>query len=190
MMRVNRQSVTVGLLGLGLIGAVAAGGVATAATTTPSPTPAVSSGSCTGDGQFGGHAMEGGMSAPFTAAGKYLGLSQTDLQTQLRSGKSLAVVAKAQGKSVTGLEDAMVTAAKVNLDTNTTLTAAEKTARLALVRSEITTMVNTAHAGDGIGQMSAGMDSGGIDGAGMGAGMGMGMGMGGDETRMGAGMGR
>ncbi len=185
MMRVNRKSVTVGLLGLGLIGAVAAGGVATAATTTPGAAPAVSSGSCTGDGQFGGRTMDGGMSAPFTAAEKYLGLSQTDLQTQLQSGKALAAVAKAQGKSVTGLEDAMVAAAKVNLDTNTSLTVAEKTARLALVRSEITTMVKTAYAGDGMGQMGTGMDRGGMDHAGMGAGLGMG----GDGTAMGGGMG-
>jgi hypothetical protein len=183
-MRVNRKSVTVGLLGLGLIGAVAAGGVATAATTTPGAAPSVSSGSCTGDGQFGGRAMDG-MSAPFTAAEKYLGLSQTDLQTQLQSGKALAAVAKAQGKAVTGLEDAMVAAAKVNLDTNTRLTAAEKTARLALVRSEITTMVETADAGDGMGQMGTGMDRGGMDHAGMGAGLGMG----GDGTAMGGGMG-
>jgi hypothetical protein len=181
MMRISRKSVTVGLLGLGLIGAVAAGGVATAATTTPGATPAASSGSCLGDGQFGGHVMDGGMTAPITAAEKYLGVSQTDLQTQLQSGKSLAAVAKAHGRSVTGLEDAMIAAAKVNLDNNSRLTTAQKTARLALVRSEITSMVNAVHAGDGMSQMGTGLD-------GMGE-MGTGMGMGGDGAGMGGGMG-
>ena len=182
MMKVNRKSVIVGLLGLGLIGAVAAGGVATAGTTAPAPTPSVASGSCTGDGQFGGDAMGGAMTAPFTAAAKYLGLSPADLQTQLQSGKSLAVVATAQGKSVTGLENAMVAAAKAELDTDTRLTAPQRTARLALLRSEITAMVTAAHAGDNTGQMGAGMDGAGMgmggDGTGMGGGIGMGGGMG------------
>ncbi len=50
------------------------------------------------------------------AAAKYLGLSQAELRTQLRKGKSLAYVAKTQGKSVDGLEQAIVDAAKADLD--------------------------------------------------------------------------
>jgi hypothetical protein len=49
------------------------------------------------------------------AAG-YLGLTPAQLHEQLRAGKSLADVAKAQGKDVKGLEDALVAAAKTKLD--------------------------------------------------------------------------
>ncbi len=159
MMRVNRRSVTVGLLGLAMVGAVGVGGVAAAAPTTPATAApaAVRSG---GDGQFGsGYGMAEGARAPIAAAATYLGVTQADLQTQLRSGKSLADLATAQGRSVTGLQDVMVAAVKANLDANTTLTAAQKAARLALVRSEITTMVTAVHTpGDGLG-MGTGMGS-------------------------------
>jgi lambda repressor-like predicted transcriptional regulator len=61
-----------------------------------------------------------GFGGPFlgglNAAAKYLGMSRSDLVTQLRSGKSLADVAKAQGKSVSGLESAIKDAVKARLD--------------------------------------------------------------------------
>lgn len=50
------------------------------------------------------------------AAAKYLGLSPAELRAQLRKGESLADVAKAEGKSVDGLEQALVVAAKTDLD--------------------------------------------------------------------------
>lgn len=50
------------------------------------------------------------------AAGKYLGLSDLALLRDLASGKSLAQLAKAQGKSVSGLEQAIVSADKARLD--------------------------------------------------------------------------
>jgi hypothetical protein len=50
------------------------------------------------------------------AAAKYLGLSDSDLLSALRSGKSLADVAKDHGKSVDGLEQAIVDAVKSDLD--------------------------------------------------------------------------
>lgn len=50
------------------------------------------------------------------AAAKYLGLSESDLRTKLGNGQSLADVAKAQNKSTSGLEDAIVTAQKSALD--------------------------------------------------------------------------
>jgi hypothetical protein len=50
------------------------------------------------------------------AAAKYLGLSESDLQTKLGNGQSLADIAKAQGKSTSGLEDAIVAAQQSALD--------------------------------------------------------------------------
>lgn len=50
------------------------------------------------------------------AAASYLGLTEDELHSRLESGKTLAEVAKAQGKSVDGLRDAMVKDAKAHLD--------------------------------------------------------------------------
>ncbi len=50
------------------------------------------------------------------AAAKYLGLSESDLRDKLSNGQSLADVAKAQGKSADGLQDAIVAAEKADLD--------------------------------------------------------------------------
>ncbi len=58
----------------------------------------------------------GPFDAGLDAAATYLGLSRADLARQLRSGKTLADVARAQGKSVDGLEQALVDAAKTRLD--------------------------------------------------------------------------
>jgi hypothetical protein len=54
--------------------------------------------------------------APLRAAAKYLGLSNAELRKQLRSGKSLADVAKARDKSVDGLKEAIKKAAADELD--------------------------------------------------------------------------
>jgi hypothetical protein len=50
------------------------------------------------------------------AAASYLGLTEKQLESRLNSGKTLAQIAKAQGKSVDGLKDAMLKDAKANLD--------------------------------------------------------------------------
>jgi hypothetical protein len=46
----------------------------------------------------------------FTVAANYVGLAETDLRTQLESGKTLAQVATAQGKTADGLIQALVDA--------------------------------------------------------------------------------
>ena len=48
---------------------------------------------------------------------KYLGISRQELHTELRSGKSLAQIAVAHGKTVDGLVDAIVARARARLDT-------------------------------------------------------------------------
>jgi ribosomal protein S20 len=62
-----------------------------------------------GSRRFGSH-------APLAAAAQYLGLTDAQLLSDLGSGKSLAQLAKARGKSVAGLEQAMVAAIKSRLD--------------------------------------------------------------------------
>ena len=65
-----------------------------------------------GPGGFEHHEMFGGLDA----AASYLGLSEDELHSQLENGKSLADIAKFNGKSVDGLVNAMVADAKRHLD--------------------------------------------------------------------------
>jgi hypothetical protein len=66
-----------------------------------------------GGGRLGHrHGFFGGLDA----AASYLGLTRAQLGQQLRSGKSLAAVARARGKSVDGLEQALVAAERKRLD--------------------------------------------------------------------------
>jgi hypothetical protein len=58
----------------------------------------------------------GPIMAGLDAAAKYLGLSDAQLRTRLRSGKSLAQVAGAQNKPVAGLKSAIEAAVKKDLD--------------------------------------------------------------------------
>jgi hypothetical protein len=91
-----------------------------------------------------------GLGRPFgvelSAAASYLGLSQSDLLSQLRAGKTLAQIAGAtSGKSVDGLVDALVAAAKTKLDAAVKagkLTDAQEQTMLTDARSRITELVN------------------------------------------------
>jgi polyhydroxyalkanoate synthesis regulator phasin len=71
---------------------------------------------------FGPPAFGHGFGAPhpffhgLDAAASYLGLTEVELRSRLESGKTLAEIAKAQGKSVDGLKAAMVKDAKAHLD--------------------------------------------------------------------------
>ena len=101
-----------------------------------------------------------GENSAMAAAADYLGLSLTDLRADLQGGKSLADVAAAQGKSVSGLEDAMIAAMTTHLDASTTLTAEEKAAALAAMKSHLDVMVTATHSsGSGFGPLGAGMGS-------------------------------
>jgi ribosomal protein S20 len=51
-----------------------------------------------------------------SAAADYLGLTQAQLRQKLASGQTLAEIAKAQGKSVDGLENALLDAVKKKVD--------------------------------------------------------------------------
>jgi polyhydroxyalkanoate synthesis regulator phasin len=81
------------------------------------------------------------------AAASYLGLTEAQLRTQLESGKSLADVAKAQGKTVDGLVQAFVDAAKKRIDAAVTagrLTQTQADSILADLKSRVTDFVNGA----------------------------------------------
>lgn len=63
--------------------------------------------------RFGGPGM---FHRGLDAAASYLGLTEAQLASKLESGKTLAQVAKDQGKSVDGLESALVKDAQAKLD--------------------------------------------------------------------------
>jgi hypothetical protein len=67
-------------------------------------------------GGFGHGGFGHGGPASLDAAAEYLGLTEAQLHTQLESGKTLAEIAKAQGKTVDGLEKALTAATKTKLD--------------------------------------------------------------------------
>ena len=77
--------------------------------------------------------------------------------SQLRSGKSLAAVAKAEGKSVSGLESAMLAAATSEINTSSGLSAAQKKEMLSELKSHLNAIVTgTRPSGPGPG-MGGGM---------------------------------
>jgi hypothetical protein len=79
------------------------------------------------------------------AAAKYLGLSESDLRTKLDNGKSLADVAKDQGKSVDGLIQALVADAKTHLDqavSDGRLTQAQENQILSQIKEHLSDFVN------------------------------------------------
>jgi hypothetical protein len=79
------------------------------------------------------------------AAATYLGVSETALQTQLAGGKTLAEVAKAQGKTVDGLVSALVADEKKELDAAVSsgrLTQAQADELLANAKQRFTDLVN------------------------------------------------
>jgi hypothetical protein len=93
---------------------------------------------------FGHHA---GPFGGLDAAASYLSLTDAQLRTQLESGKSLADVAKAQGKTVDGLVQALVNAAKKKIDAAVTagrLTQTQADSILADLKSRVTDFVNGA----------------------------------------------
>jgi len=65
---------------------------------------------------FGPGPAFGPMGGPFAGVAKYLGVSTDALMKDLRSGKTLAAIAKANGKSVSGLESALIAPIRSHLD--------------------------------------------------------------------------
>jgi hypothetical protein len=106
--------------------------------TMPSPAPSTAPGKDK-------HAMLGDVMA---TASTYLGVSATDLKSQVQSGKSLADIANATaGQSRDGLVSALTTAANAKIDaqvTAGTLTSQQATMAKAKTASEISTLVDRA----------------------------------------------
>ncbi len=108
--------------------------------------PLLGRGPILGGGPRGGHPDKiRGIGFGLREAADYLGLSMEQLHEQLRDGKSLADVAKAQNKSVDGLKAALKSALTAKLDQavkDKHLTEAQKTKMLANVDARLDEIVN------------------------------------------------
>ncbi|HEY5352478.1 MAG TPA: hypothetical protein VIK57_08485 [Streptosporangiaceae bacterium] len=171
-MKLNRKRVVTGLVATGLVaGALAGGGVAIASTgaapasaTSTSAGPSYGPGSGHFGGMYGMHGVWSGQQPVMKAAADYLGLSLTQLQTQLRLGKPLADITQAQGKPVSGLKDAILAAMTSRINANTALTAQQKAAMISEVKDHLDTVINMdmdmPHSpGTGMGLHMTGTDS-------------------------------
>ena len=144
-MKLTRKHIVTGLAAAALAaGVLTAGGVALASTGT-APTSATSASSHgPGTGNCGGmYGMWSGQQPVMTAAADYLGLSLTQLRTQLQSGKFLADIAAARGKPVSGLKDAILAAMTSRINADTALTAQQKAAMISQVKSHLDTLINS-----------------------------------------------
>jgi len=84
---------------------------------------------------------------PLGGAAQYIGVSPEELFKQLATGKSLAQIARAHGKSVPGLESAMVAAERSRLDRarqNGLITSAREQRLLSRMQAVISALVNRA----------------------------------------------
>jgi DNA-binding CsgD family transcriptional regulator len=82
---------------------------------------------------------------PLAGVAEYLGLSAAELKNELGSGKSLAEIATAHGKSVDGLKQAVLDAAKKDLDREVAegdLTAEQEQTILSQLRNGLDDFVN------------------------------------------------
>src|SRR4051812_5603593 len=89
----------------------------------------------------------GGMHDDLSVAATYLGLTESELRTKLRSGKTMAEVANAtDGKSAAGLIDALVVAAKTHIAADVSsgrLTQSQADGLLSGLKQDITARVNS-----------------------------------------------
>jgi hypothetical protein len=128
----DKQKVTIAIVATALT--VGGGGALAAGHGGSRATNGTSTRVSTGDAYLG----------PLAAAATYLGLTANELRTRLHAGKSLADVATAQGKSVSGLEDALLANLKTDLDADVAagrVTSERETEILAGARTRIAAQV-------------------------------------------------
>ena len=151
----NTKRLVTGLAATGILtGTLVGGGVALASSGPAAPAAATVAAAQYGPGWcdygLGLHlgpmaSLHNGQQPVMSAAATYLGLTQTQLRDQLQAGKSLADVAAAQGKTVDGLKNAILAAVTAQVNTSTRLTAEQKAALTAEVKSHLDEIVTAVH---------------------------------------------
>lgn len=105
-------------------------------------------------GDFGHHGMRLGSHGHLSASADYLGLSVPQLLQKLANGKSLADVAKSQGKSVDGLKKVILDGAKKDFDQavkDGAMTQAQAKEELSELQSRVDDIVNGSFPGPRMG---------------------------------------
>jgi hypothetical protein len=148
-MMLNRKRMITAIAAGFAVVALAGGGVAVASAASPASSaarPAASALAPFSQGDGCGHMgkMWSGHDPVTRAAADYLGVSQAQLRSELESGKSLADVAKAQGKPVSGLKGAILTATTKWVNASSKLSAAQKADVISEVKSHLDVIVNTS----------------------------------------------
>jgi hypothetical protein len=95
------------------------------------------------EGRFERHGVDG--PGPLEGAADYLGLTERELFQRLRAGRTPAEIAQAQGRSVDGLKDALLAAARARLDRaveDGPLTAAQRDDLLRGIEEHIDDLIN------------------------------------------------
>jgi len=135
---ITRRMAVTAVAVLALVGA---GGAIAASGYSNSPSTASTSRAC-GPGALGQGARIGFLNA----VADYLGLTKAELRTARDNGTTLAELATQQGKSVSGLKQAIYDAAKADLDKAVAagrLTSAQETTMLSELQSHLDDMVNS-----------------------------------------------
>jgi hypothetical protein len=156
MERKSRRVLT-GLVATGVLaGALTAGGIALASTTGTAQPPAATTASTAGtsasvagtsaDGTGGTRFLRRQHAARlvFRTAASYLGLTRAELRARLHAGQSLATVAASRGKSVSGLESAIMAAVTKRVDASK-LSAARKADVISDVQNNLNAFVVAVH---------------------------------------------
>jgi hypothetical protein len=146
-MVLNRKRIPSAIAAGIAVGALAGGGVAFASAASPvrpAARPAVTAvASSSRDGGCGDMGrMWSGRDPVARAAADYLVLSQAQLRSELQSGKSLADVATAQGKPVSGLKGAILAATTSWVNASSKLSAAQKAEVISEVKSHLDVIVS------------------------------------------------
>jgi hypothetical protein len=135
---ITRRMAVTAVAVLGLIGA----GSAIAASGHSNKPGTASTGQACGPGGPRGH---GPLASSINAVANYLGLTKAELRTARENGTSLAQLATQQGKSVSGLKQAIYDAAKADLDKAVAagrITSAQEASRLSELQSHLDDIVN------------------------------------------------
>lgn len=128
------------------VSALTGGGVAFASAASPAHSPTSATAPVPASVLRGHGCGKGGMwshhPVPKPVA-DYLGLSQAELQKRLQSGKSLADVARAQGKPVSGLKATILADVTSRVNASSKLSPAQKAKVISQVKSHLDAIVNT-----------------------------------------------
>jgi hypothetical protein len=131
----RRMAVT----GVAVVALVGAGGAIAASGHSNKSGTASKRGTC-------GPGGRGPLASSINAVANYLGLTNAELRTARQNGTSLAQLATQQGKSVSGLKQAIYDAAKADFDKAVSagrITAAQEATRLSDLQSHLDDIVNS-----------------------------------------------